>query len=305
MTFTASRFSRPEGRGRSSVIGLTVLALAVATGIADQPDPRVGVEVVLRSWGTPLRVGAEVSQGRLPHRVFRVERTEGAWLWIVAPNFHGWVKEDEVVPLDQALSYFDAEIRAQPDDFGNYLRRGHLLARKGDLAKAQSDFDEAIRLAPWYPVCFHDRGLYWYNKRDFDKALADCDESIRLDPTYANAYDLRARVRLALKDHVGALADCDELIRLGPGVAPNFLLRAVVRYESRDLDRALPDANAAIRLDSTNGFAFQVRGAIRLKKGDVDLAILDCDTALLIDPRDENSRRNREIARKIKDQTSR
>ena len=135
MTFAASRSPRRQGRGRPWLLALLALALASASGHADQPDPRIGIEVVMKYWDTPLRVGTQVSEGRLPHRVFRVERTQGEWLWIVAPNFHGWVKEEELISLDRALGYFDAEVLAHPDDPGNYLRRAHLLARKGDLAK--------------------------------------------------------------------------------------------------------------------------------------------------------------------------
>ena len=107
----------------------------------------------------------------------------------VAPGFHGWVKDDEVVPLAQALAYFDSEVASHPDDAGNFLRRAHLRELKGESDKARTDFDEAIRLAPGYPVCFHDRAAFWFRKKEFDRALADGNEAPPARP------DLRQRLR--------------------------------------------------------------------------------------------------------------
>jgi tetratricopeptide (TPR) repeat protein len=302
MNFASLWSRRGLGRRRSLVLSFLFTALTGAPVLADRPDPRVGSGVVMKSWETRLRIGAQTSPGRLPHHVFRVERAEGDWLWVVAPLWRGWVRGDEVVPVDRAMAFFDSEILAHPGDWGHYLRRAHLLLEKGELDKARADFDEAIRLAPYYSVCYRDRAQYWLDRQEYDRAIADCDEAIRIDPKYANAYYTRAKVSLARRDFGRAIADCDEAIGFGNFPSAGLALRALVRMESNDLDRALLDTSEAVRIDPENEFAFRLRGAIRLGRGEYDLAIADCDEALRIDPRDPFAFNNRGWARLLKKQ---
>jgi tetratricopeptide (TPR) repeat protein len=291
-----------KGR-RLAALALLVLVSFGRSGLADEPDSRIGTEVVLKSWGTPLRVDSRVSLTPIPVRVFRVVTVEGDWLWIVAPGLRGWVRSDEVVPLDQALDYFGSEIQAHPSDYMLYLRRGFLRSRNNDFENAQADFDEAIRIAPTYSGSYRERGLYWYKRKDYDRALVDFNEAIRLKPDFANAYDSRAYVHLARKELDRALRDAEEVIRLSsPGTASGYYLRSRVRCEMRDLDRALPDLNEAIRLDPGDAEAFRVRGGVRILKGELELGLADCDEAIRLDPRDAFARNNRGMARSLKGQ---
>ena len=62
----------------------------------------------------PLKVGGRVVDNDAVFRVYKVEKAEGDWLWVVAGGVSGWVRSGEVVLFDKAIDYFTQLIRANP-----------------------------------------------------------------------------------------------------------------------------------------------------------------------------------------------
>src|SRR4051794_8877886 len=104
-----------------------MLILIAILAVAQSPDPWVGKRVITH-YGTVLQVGGQVvdDEGRSKNlaisgrdsstfRVYRVERTNGPWLWLVAEKelgVRGWTKVERVVPYDQAIDYLTGVIRS-------------------------------------------------------------------------------------------------------------------------------------------------------------------------------------------------
>ena len=106
--------------------------------------PRTRSFTIKENNQAPLRPG-------LP-AIYHVTREVGRLLLIETDGLSGWVSSDQVVPLEQADSFFTSQIRANPrDSFAYAMRAIAVLAAKPDFKTAMADFDEAVRLNPATP----------------------------------------------------------------------------------------------------------------------------------------------------------
>jgi tetratricopeptide (TPR) repeat protein len=324
------------------------VAFVIVAGIGHQAegeDSWQGRRVITK-FGTVLRVGKRVvddekrepdargSERRLS-RVYRVERVNGPWLWVVEEGraARGWVRVGQVVPFEDAIDYYTEGIRANPTasayasraaiwchrkeydlaigDCNDAIRldpryevahssRGLAWYAKGEYDRAIADYGEAIRLDPRYPAAFNNRGNAWRAKRDYDRALADYTEAIRLDPKDAFAFNNRGIVWSDRGEYDKAIADYSEAIRLDPRFAHAFNNRGLAWQDKGALDRAIADYSEAIRLDPKDARPLNDRGTAWSGKGEYDRAIVDFDAALRLDPADGLIHRNRADARKAK-----
>ena len=211
-----------------------VVAYLTMVGLANAQvkDPWIGSRVFTR-FGTVLKVGNQVvdDEGRAAHfrvsgkarsisRVYRVEHTNGAWLWLQdeKSGISGWVQSKYVIPYEQAIGFLRlTQIRANPKSY-LYCRRGNILLNKGESDIAIADFNEAIHLEPSEATFISNRGLAWHDKLEYDKAIADFTEAIRLDPKLAMAYGSRGNAWNSKKEYDKAIADYNEVIRLDPKI---------------------------------------------------------------------------------------
>lgn len=187
-----------------------VLALAwIAQAGATQSPPANGENVVLRSASVQLKVGPRVVATGDVHRVFRVARRNGAWLWVEAPELAGWVKADDVLPFAVALQRLEARIAEGGGTAEDFNQRGLYQFELGRADLALQDFDQALRLDPEYATAYLNRGLAHRAIGETDRALADLDEAAkraRLDPI---VYFNRAEIRIDRREYAAALSDLD------------------------------------------------------------------------------------------------
>ncbi|HQU43891.1 MAG TPA: hypothetical protein PK867_13825, partial [Pirellulales bacterium] len=96
-----------------------------------------------------------------------VQKVNGDWLWVGTV----WVKQDEVLRLDDAPAYFTGLIDKGTNNLVGYLLRGVSWLVKHEFDNAIKDLSEAIRLAPGKTSFYTLRGKAYYAKRKFDQAL--------------------------------------------------------------------------------------------------------------------------------------
>jgi tetratricopeptide (TPR) repeat protein len=237
------------------VLVLSGVAAAAAEGI------KGGTWVLARNQGLALKVGAQpVAVGRDRH-LFRVDRVQGDWLWLVAGSVKGWTRSADVVAVDQAEAVFTAEIQRRPDSW-LHVQRASARLKQRDLDGATADADEALRLDPKSAVALRIRGGARLVRGRLQDALADFDESIRLDPESAEAYLYRARTRTLSGDRDGAWTDCEEAIRLDPNDPWAFTERALLQLGKGDTLHAIDDLDRALRLDPKSAGAYRARDVL-------------------------------------------
>jgi tetratricopeptide (TPR) repeat protein len=121
--------------------------------------------------------------------VFQVVQIEGSWLSVHGAAITGWIRLDDVVPLDDALEFFNDLIRREPDNLAAYTARGIVLKERGDYDQAIADHSHVMQHDPKPSAAYLNRGNAWAGKGEHDKALADYAEAIRLDPQFLAAYN--------------------------------------------------------------------------------------------------------------------
>jgi tetratricopeptide (TPR) repeat protein len=142
--------------------------------------------------------------------VYCVERIEGDLLFLKAEGkpVCGWAGIDQVVPIEQALEFFDIQARARPLDPFPRMMIAKVRRDRKEYDKAIADFNEAINLDPSSAYTFGNRGFAWFAKNEYDKAIADLGEAIKLDPTEAKAFATRGNVWFAMNDCDCASGSC-------------------------------------------------------------------------------------------------
>jgi tetratricopeptide (TPR) repeat protein len=211
----------------------------------------------------------------------------------------GWVKKEDVVLLDDAVSFFTDKVRTDPTDSYAFACRGLAQQLKGKQDEALKDFGEAIRISPeaaWHNL----RASLYVQKKDYDRAVDDYSEAIRLDPENPGYLIARGALYTLKKDHDRALDDLGNAIRIDSDNAIAYLYRASAYMAVPDMDRALSDVDEAIRLDPKNSLAYVFRSSVHVSKGGLDRAIKDLDEAVRLDPRSANAFHQRAYAHHAK-----
>jgi tetratricopeptide (TPR) repeat protein len=83
-------------------------------------------------------------------RVYTVEQTNRGYLWLVSGSVKGWALASDVVPFDDAIDFFTAEIRTDPGSGAAYTWRGMIREEKREYNLATADYNEAIRIDAKY-----------------------------------------------------------------------------------------------------------------------------------------------------------
>jgi tetratricopeptide (TPR) repeat protein len=261
------------------------LACLILAGFAQaqEKDQWVGMKVVTKYRRPPKVDGREVEDGSRM-LFYAVERTDGDHLWVVSKGVEGWLRAEDVVPLDRAVDFFTEEIRSDPGNAAAYECLGQVRDKLDDLDGALADFTEAIRLDPKCKRLYWRRGEILGDKEEYDRAIADFEEIIRLDSKDPQGYLGRGMIRGLKKEYDRGLVDINEAARLDPKDPDVYSLRGGFYYEMNDFDRALADYTAAIRLDPIDDLSFEFRGKSLAKKHEFDRAVADLDEAIRIDP---------------------
>jgi len=231
---------------------LLVSSLAVTASAQQVSD-----EIVVTTDNAPLR-SQDATTGTVPKgNILVVKNINGDWFWVIwsgdkTGTVKGWINRSDVIPLSQALDFFNEEVRRNPNAW-SYTVRGMIWREKGEEDIAIGDYNEAILLDPKYASAYANRGWAWHGKGEFDKAISDYNEAIRLDSKYVRGYVNRGLASSAKGEYDKAISDYNEAIRLDPKVASPWINRARIaatcpNANYRDGKKAVIGATTACEL---------------------------------------------------------
>ncbi len=133
---------------------------------------------------------------------------------------------ESVDAFDQAISQYDAWLRAHPDDSRKPMAlnaRCWVRALAGrDLQDALSDCNAAIRAARDNASFLDSRGLVQLRLGHFDKAIADYDAALAIDPKKAWALYGRGMAKRRLGQAAAADLDMAAALVIAPHLAERF-----------------------------------------------------------------------------------
>jgi tetratricopeptide (TPR) repeat protein len=271
-------------------LGLVLAGPASVLAQETAADEWVGKPVVPKVRQFAFKQRQPAGEQPAPVAIYRVERTQGPWLWLSSGGHAGWVSRDQIVPLDSAKDFFSGRIRANPNDAFNYVMRALVAsAHAGAASESLSDLNEALRLEPNDALAHSGRGITWVAMKAYDKAIVDFNEAIRLEPQNATHFFNRAEAWRVRHDFDKAIADYTEIIRRDPHLVPAYFGRAVVQGEKGDIDRAIADLDTAIRFNPKMPDAYVVRAVAWKHKKDYEKALADLAAAIKLDPSSPSS----------------
>ncbi len=106
-------------------LGAALLLLASSVGRAEEKEQQGPREVVMKSLETKLRVDGREIDSKGVFLRYRVEQTNGDWLWLVADRgTRGWAQRREVIPVDEAIAFFSSAVGREPQSARAYRMRG-------------------------------------------------------------------------------------------------------------------------------------------------------------------------------------
>jgi serine/threonine-protein kinase len=258
---------------------LLVLALAPpAAHGQDHPD-WIGLQVIFKSAESVLKIGDKVVGRADAFRVYRIDRVNGDWVWLISTGVSGWAPAGDLVRFEQAIDFYSAMINHDPKDGLAFMNRGICWAVRGEFDIAITDIDEAIRLQPDNSVAFAARGFARERKQDIRQAIDDYTEALRLNPKYPRCLCLRGNAHRKLKEYREALSDYDEAVRQDPSLADALANRAWVRATCpdpafRDGKQAVESATRACELVGWRAAALlDVLAAAHAEIRDFDAAV--------------------------------
>jgi tetratricopeptide (TPR) repeat protein len=268
----------------ATVLVFSLISMASAT-LPDRPE--VGTPVVLKSLDTNLELdGKPVSTRRL-FRVYVVaDARPDSVLLVGGPDrFSGWAKRADVIPLREAVAYFDGILRHHPRSAQAYHLRGLIRFELDEEGPAIEDLTTAISLQPSFADAYIARGVIRDEATNYEAALADFNQAVRLTPDSSWAFVGRANLWRSMGKPEDAIRDYTEALRLDPGDALVHYFRALAWSDLLQEERALEDYTAAIRHAPEMAIAYNNRGVIRRDRMDLGGAAADFDEAIRLDPR--------------------
>jgi cytochrome c-type biogenesis protein CcmH/NrfG len=118
---------------------------------------------------------------------------------------------------DQAILNMEAEVTANPENFENWIRLGHLYFDSNQPQKAISAYEKSLELHPGDANLFTDLGVMYRRAGQPEKAIELFNKAIQNDPSHLPSRFNKGIVMMYdLNDPAGAIAVWEELLKINP-----------------------------------------------------------------------------------------
>ena len=173
-----------------------------------------------------------------------VSKVDGDRAWVG----RGWVEKNQLVPLNQAVSYYTTLLRQQNENAWAYCYRGISRSFQGQPEEAAVDLDNAIASNENNALAMAFRGGHYDSNGERDQALKLLARAIQVDPQCVSAYRIRAHL-LYLDKPAAAMQDATKATELDPQDTLSFFTRGLCHYHYGALDKANADFETVVLLD--------------------------------------------------------
>ncbi|MCX8053651.1 MAG: tetratricopeptide repeat protein [Armatimonadetes bacterium] len=153
--------------------------------------------------------------------------------------------------LDEAASFYNQAIEADPKYAEAYYNRGLLRFARQDFVGAESDLNKAIELDPKDPMAYISRGICWIASMNYPKGMADLNKAIEVAPNDYRGYGARAIAYMNAGNAALALQDTNKVISLNPKLPDAYFARAMCNIALGNLISVEQDYQKGIELGGT------------------------------------------------------
>lgn len=152
-----------------------------------------------------------------------------------------------------------------------------------DLQQARTYVDQAISAEPQLAAAYKLRGDILQRERAFEEAMADYNKAEDLDPKDVRLFVSRSALRLSMGNYRAAVRDADRAIFLAP-TADAFSNKGWALYLSGEPDAALKEANRTLRMDGQHPEALYLAGLVKGERGSTAEGLQNVQDALRLRP---------------------
>lgn len=117
----------------------------------------------------------------------------------------------------KAISQFEKAVEVAPDSPQTHSYLGTALRTRGNLSKAVSEYQKAIELDSNYAAAYTDLGIAFFYMNKHPESIAELKKAISLNPNYADAYYYLARAFETTNNTSDAVANYETFIDLAKG----------------------------------------------------------------------------------------
>jgi tetratricopeptide (TPR) repeat protein/class 3 adenylate cyclase len=161
----------------------------------------------------------------------------------------------------EAVPYYDAAIKANPDYLNAYVGRADALRRLGKYDQSVADCNKAMQINALDARGRNCRGVAYVLMSKFAEAVSDFNEAIRLNPDFGSAYIGRGDAYIGLRDYHKAVDDFTAAIQRRPKDGGAFLRRAGAYASLGAYKKAIQDYDESLSLMPDNPRAYSGRAA--------------------------------------------
>ena len=117
----------------------------------------------------------------------------------------------------QAIINLEAEVTANPDNFDNWVRLGHLYFDSNQHEKAIGAYTKSLELHSGNANLYTDLGVMYRRTKQPEKAIESFNTAIKMDPSHQpSRFNKGIVLFYDLKDSAGAIQTWEELLKIAP-----------------------------------------------------------------------------------------
>src|SRR5262245_8980113 len=195
--------------GRRIVI--SILALLLAPGFLMGDDSWVGRSVMPRQAGVRIghtdQEGKQIYVAELTNFVYTVRAEKEGFLFVRHRGTEGWLWKGHAVLLEDAIDFFDDQIRRNPFDAFAFAHRGRGWLEEDKPERGLQDTNEALRLQPGNAAWLRARAAIYDDLDETSRALTDLADAIRQEPRNSLNFTQRGSLYKSLKEYDKAIDD--------------------------------------------------------------------------------------------------
>ena len=125
--------------------------------------------------------------------------------------------QSQNVETEQAILNMEAEVTANPENFENWIRLGHLYYDANQPEKAISAYTKSLELHSGDANLLTDLGVMYRRTKQPKKAIELFDQAIKQDPSHLpSRFNKGIVLMYDLNDPQGALKSWEELLKIDP-----------------------------------------------------------------------------------------
>jgi tetratricopeptide (TPR) repeat protein len=186
--------------------------------------------------------------------------------------------------LAEAVVYFEAAVRLEPNDANVYNNLANVYLFQGRYDEAIANYRYALQLVP-DNAGFYNHLSYAYSKQDRGQEAEECArQAVWLQPHFAEAHNHLGIALGILERYDEAEASYHEALRLEPGLAKAHSNLAQLHLLQRRYDEAFARSETAIQLAPQLAEAYATQSAVFLHQNKLDEALASSQQALHLNP---------------------